>query len=318
MSKKLLSTAEIHKDINLVGEHMYSRWLWRFFALPGSVWLVLLFVVPLYVILCVAFGSINPILNTPVPLWNPFHWSFIAATETIIGFIPGRTYWIVFVRTFWYVACAVSISLLIGYPVSYYVARLAKRTKILLLVLLVMPFWVSYLMRMLAWVGLLEPNGLINQFLVFTHITKHPPNWLGGHAGTVIFGLIYGYLPYMILALVSALDRLDQSVIEASHDLGMNNFQTIYKVILPMSKMGILSGCAIVTLPMFGDYFTTHMMSGATSTSMIGSQIYLYFHGGPQPNVGAFLTIILTILLALIMMYYLRSIAREQSGAGLI
>lgn len=297
---------------------MYSRWLWPLFALPGSCWLVLLFVVPLYVVLCVAFGSLDPVLNIPIPIWDPLHWSFTAAVETLGGFVPGGAFWNVFARTFIYVACATSIALIIGYPVSYYVARLAKRTKVLLLVLLILPFWVSYLMRMLAWVGLLEPGGLVDQILIWTHITKNPPNWLGGHAGTVIFGLAYGYLPYMILALVSALDRLDQSVIDASRDLGMNNFQTFYKVIIPMSKMGILSGCAIITLPMFGDYFTTHMMSGTPSTSMIGSQIYLFFHGGPQPNIGAFLTVILTILLALIMMYYLRSVAREQGGRGMI
>lgn len=294
---------------------MYPRWLWQACAGPGVLWLVLLFLLPFYAVIGVAFGTLDPIFQNPIPIWNPLEWNFNNALGTLSGFLPGNIYWQVLVRTAKYIFFAVCISLLIAYPVAYYISRHAKRTKVLLLVLLVLPFWVSYLMRMLAWVGLLAPNGLINEFLIWTRIDTDPPNWLGGHAGTVIFALVYGYIPYMILPLVAALDRIDPSLIEASRDLGMTARQTFFRVTLPLSKMGILGGCVIITLPMFGDYYTPQIVSGSPRTTMLGNQIYLYFHGGPQPDVGAMLTVVLSLFLSVLMAYYLYSVAKAQREA---
>ncbi len=293
---------------------MYPRWLWQLCALPGVVWLVLLFVVPFYAVVGVAFGDLDPIFQNPIPIWNPLNWNFENAFETLSRFAPGKPYWSVFARTTIYIVFAVSISLLIAYPVAYYISRHARRTKTLLLVLLVLPFWISYLMRMLAWVGLLAPDGFVNQFLIWTHIDSEPPNWLGGHAGTVVFALVYGYIPYMILPLVAALDRIDQNLIEAARDLGLNSYQAFFRVTLPLSRMGILGGCVIITLPMFGDYYTPQIVSGSPSTTMLGNQIYLYFHGGPQPDVGAMMTLVLSIFLGILMAYYLYSVAKAQKA----
>ncbi|MDZ7841852.1 MAG: ABC transporter permease [Gammaproteobacteria bacterium] len=291
---------------------MYPRWLWQLCALPGVVWLLLLFVVPFYAVIGVAFGDLDPIFQNPIPIWNPLDWNFENAFETLSRFTPGQPYWSVFARTTIYIVFAVGISLLIAYPVAYYISRHARRTKTLLLVLLVLPFWISYLMRMLAWVGLLAPDGFVNQFLISTHIDTDPPNWLGGHAGTVVFALVYGYIPYMILPLVAALDRIDQNLIEAARDLGLNSYQAFFRVTFPLSRMGILGGCVIITLPMFGDYYTTQIVSGSPRTTMLGNQIYLYFHGGPQPDVGAMMTLVLSIFLGILMAYYLYSVARAQ------
>lgn len=293
---------------------MYPRWLWQACALPGIVWLLLLFLVPFYAVIGVAFGALDPIFQNPIPIWNPLNWNIGNTLEILAQFVPGERYWDVFVRTAIYVFFAVTISLLIAYPVAYYISRHARRTKALLLVLLVLPFWVSYLMRMLAWVGLLAPDGLINEFLVWARIDSNPPNWLGGHPGTVVFALIYGYIPYMILPLVAALDRIDQSLLEAARDLGMTAAQAFFRVTLPLSKMGILGGCVIITLPMFGDYYTPQIVSGSPRTSMFGNQIYLYFHGGPQPDVGAILTIMLALFLSVLMAYYLYSVAKAQKA----
>lgn len=291
---------------------MYPRWLWQALAAPGIIWLVLLFVVPFYAVIGVAFGDIEPILRRPVPAWNPFEWNYAGAWEILQRFGPGQSYWRVFQRTVVYVGISVVISLLIAYPVAYYIARHAKKTKILLLVLLVLPFWVSYLMRMLAWVGLLAPDGYVNSFLIWSNLNADPPNWLAGNPGSVIFALVYGYIPYMILPLVASLDRIDGRLIEAARDLGMNAFQAFWRVTLPLSKPGILAGCVIIALPMFGDYYTPDIISGAPSTSMIGNQIYLYFHGGPQPNVGAMMTLLLAMFLAVLMIYYMYSVAKAQ------
>ena len=159
---------------------MTRRWFWPSFALPGAAWLVLLFLVPTYAVVAVAFGTVDPIFQNAVPHWNPLDWQF-ATMQSVLGELePGHVFWIVFVRTFAYVAISLAGCLLIGYPVAYYLARHARRTKTLLLVLLIVPFWVSYLMRMLAWIGLLLPDGLVNKTLVDLGILSQPYGWLDG------------------------------------------------------------------------------------------------------------------------------------------
>ena len=153
--------------------------------------------------------------------------------------------------------------LAIGYPVAYYLARYARRTKTLLLVLLIVPFWVSYLMRMLAWVGLLLPDGLVNRTLIDLGIISQPYGWLDGQASSVIFALIYGYIPYLILPLYATLDRIEPHVLEAGRDLGASPIRTFLHVTLPLSRYGILAASVLIALPMFGDYYTNDVISGS-------------------------------------------------------
>jgi spermidine/putrescine transport system permease protein len=231
---------------------------------------------------------------------------------TLKGFVPGNAYWTVLVRTTIYVALALTGSLALGYPVAYYISRHAGRTKGILLALIVLPFWVSYMMRMLAWVNLFSPSGFINKFLIWTHLVTTPPDWLNGNPTSVVLGLIYGYIPYLILPLLAALDRIDRSVLEAARDLGASPAQAFYYVTLPLSKTGILGASVIIALPMFGDYYTPNIVSGSPRTSMLGNQIDIYFHGGPQPGVGAALTLVLSGFLAILMIYYMVTISRAQ------
>ncbi len=291
---------------------MYPKWLWPVFAIPGVVWLILLFLVPFYAVIGVAFGGVDPIFYNPIPSWNPLDWQFDSVRDTLIGFLPGNQYWAVFLRTTVYVALALTGSLLIGYPVAYYISRHARRSKSVLLALLVLPFWVSYMMRMLAWVNLFSPSGYINKFLLWTHLVTVPPDWLNGNPTSVVLGLIYGYIPYLILPLLAALDRIDRSVLEAARDLGASPLEAFRYVTLPLSKPGILGASVIIALPMFGDYYTPNIVSGSPETSMLGNQIDIFFHGGPQPAVGAALTLILSAFLAVLMAYYMVSISRTQ------
>jgi spermidine/putrescine transport system permease protein len=281
------------------------RWFWPSFALPGAAWLVLLFLVPTYAVLAVAFGTVDPIFNNPVPVWNPLHWQFATMRSVLDDLRPGRVFWIVFVRTFVYVGISLAGCLAIGYPVAYYLARHARRTKALLLLLLIIPFWVSYLMRMLAWIGLLLPDGLVNKTLMDVGILSHPYGWLDGQASSVILALIYGYVPYLILPLYASLDRIAPQVLEAGRDLGASPISTFLHVTLPLSRHGILAASVLIALPMFGDYYTNDVISGSPRTSMIGNQINLFFQGGPQRTVGAGLVIVLSLLLAVLMSYYL-------------
>ena len=300
---------------------MYPRWLWPLSAVPGVVWLLILFLLPLYAVVAVAFGSVDPVLLQPIPAWNPADWNTAWITHVLHELAPGGIFWDVALRTCEYVALALAGCILIGYPVAYYVARHASRTKSLLLILLVLPFWISYLMRMLAWINMLSPGGFGLRFLSETGISaalyhlgviSDPTNYLGGQSFTVILALIYGYIPYFILPLYASLDRIERSHLEAARDLGASPFRAFWHVTLPLSKTGLLGGAVLITLPMFGDYFTPNIVSGAPTTSMIGNQIDLYFHGGPQPTIGAALTILLSAFLVILMIYYLRTVHRAS------
>jgi spermidine/putrescine transport system permease protein len=296
---------------------MLRRIFWPSFAFPGALWLVLLFLVPTYAVVAVAFGTTDPIFSNPVPAWNPLDWQFDTMKQVLHDLRPGQPFFVVFMRTFAYVGLSLLGCLLLGYPVAYYLARHARRTKTLLIVLLIVPFWVSYLMRMLAWVGLLLPDGLVNRTLMSLGIISQPYGWLDGQASSVIFALMYGYIPYLILPLFATLDRIPEHVLEAGRDLGASPMRTFLHVTLPLSKNGILAASVLIALPMFGDYYTNDVISGSPKTTMIGNEINLFFQGGPQRTVGACLVIVLSVVLAVLMSYYLWVTVRaSRSEAG--
>jgi ABC-type spermidine/putrescine transport system permease subunit I len=296
----------------------YPRWFWPSFAGPGALWLLVLFAVPFYVVLSVAFGTVDPIFRNPVPVWNPIQW-YPGTFRDVLGQIFGKDAFLgpPFVRTFLYVGVASTLCLLIAYPVAYYVARYAGRRRGILLVLLIAPFWISYMMRMLAWVNLLGNDGLVNRSLTTLHLVGHPVDWLSGRPMTVVLGLVYGYIPYMILPLFAGLDRIDANLLEAARDLGANRARTFARVTLPLSKQAILAGMVIVALPMFGDYFTNDLLSGSPKTSMIGNLIDDSVGTPGQGTNAAVLVLILTVILIIPMLYYVSSTGRatrERSG----
>jgi spermidine/putrescine transport system permease protein len=279
-----------------LGGVWYPRWFWPSFTVPGTVWLLFLFVLPFYVIVCVAFGTVDPIFRSPVPVWNPLRWDSGAVRYVLNQtFLRGGIYQPAFIRTFVYVGTALAFCLVIGYPVAYYLARYGGRWKTLFLVGLIAPFWISYLMRMLAWINLLQDDGLINKVLVDLHLLGAPRHWLEGESLTVILGLAYGYIPYMILPLFAALDRIDRSVLEAARDLGASPGRTFFQV----------------TLPMFGDYYTADLLSGSPRTTMVGN---LVDHAVNSPLVGraAALVLVLMVLLVIPMLYYLYATSRAS------
>jgi putrescine transport system permease protein len=283
---------------------------WRAFAAPGVLWLVLFVVLPAYAIFAMAMGIVDPILLQPVPAWNPLQWNPGFVSQAFSGALPGGQYWSSVAHTLVYVGVSLLLCFLIGYPVAYYVARHAKRTKPLLIALLVIPFWVSYLLRMLAWIGLLSSDGYVNQLLQTIGIT-HPPNWLSGNAYSVILALVYGYIPYFILPVFAGIDRIDRSQIEAARDLGATPWQAFRRVTLPLSRPSILAGSALVVLPMFGDYYTNDLISGSPRTNMLGNEINLFVQGGPEKALGAALVLVLMAILAVGMAYYIVQTARD-------
>jgi putrescine transport system permease protein len=209
-----------------------------------------------------------------------------------------------------------AFSLAIGYPVAYYAARHAGRWRGIVLLLLVLPFWINYLMRMLAWINLLSPGGWGTRFLhdfgieaLFQKLglLSQDGGWLDGQPTSVVIALVYGYIPYLILPLYAALDRIDQRHIEAARDLGASPFAAFRRVTLPLSVPGILAGTVLIALPMFGDYYTNDLISASPRTSMIGNQIDEFARQGSQKTVGAVLTMLLAVVLLVLMFYYLRT-----------
>ena len=143
---------------------MGSRWTWRLVALPGVVWLTVFFLVAFYAVLAVAFGN-QDTLSQPVPHWNPLDWNVGYVIDMLDNFVHGGPFWTVSLRTIEFVAVAVALSLLVGYPVAYFTARHAGRWKGAILLALILPLWINYLMRMLAWINLLAPDGIGSRFL---------------------------------------------------------------------------------------------------------------------------------------------------------
>ena len=289
-----------------------NRWLWMGLAAPGAIWLLVLFVAPFYVMLAVAGGGVNPFFQTVIPIWNPLHWSSANLTtewNNIVG--SGAYLGPPALRTILYTAIASAISLAIAYPVAYFVSRYAGRRKTLFLVLLIAPFWVSYMMRMLAWIDLLQQGGFFNSALSFVGLPGQT-DWLGGKSVTVVFGLVYGYIPYLILVLYAGLDRIDQSLLEASRDLGLSKWRTFWRVTVPLSKPTIVAGTFITALPMLGDYFTNQLMSAAPGTTMIGNAIEGQLDSPGQTGQGAVLALMLLIVLLIPMIYYVVSTARAS------
>ncbi len=290
-----------------------KRWMWPAFALPGVVWLVLLFIIPFYAIFAVAMGQVDPILGRPLPEWNPIYWDATVFAE-VLGDLFGGQLGIIAVRTILYVFTACLLCILIGYPVAYFVSRKAGKWRWVWLLLILAPFWINYLMRMMSWVNLLSPEGQVNNFLANFGIP--PYDWLAGNHFVVIFGLVYGYIPFFILPLFAALDRIDNATLEASRDLGANNPQTFWRVTWPLSRNGVLGGLVIIMLPMFGDYYTPNLLSGSPRTRMLGNTIDQYFNQTQsQGALGAALTIVLMVFVAGLMTYYLISINRATQEA---
>jgi ABC-type spermidine/putrescine transport system permease subunit I len=281
------------------------RLFWVVLAAPGIIWLTLLFIVPFYAMLAIAAGYVNPVFGYPVAAWNPLNWSSVnlsAAWRDLVG--TSAFVGPIAVRTLVYVAAASLLSLLIAYPTAYFVARFAGRRKGLFLVLLIAPFWISYMMRMLAWVGLLQLDGYVNKALMFLHLIGQPVNWLGGLWYTVVLGLVYGYIPYLILVLYAGLDRIDPALIEAGRDLGLGRIRTFLRVTLPMSRQPILTGMLITVLPMLGDYYTNQLLSGTTGNTMLGNVINTQLSTPGLQGEGAVFSLFFLLALMIPMIYY--------------
>ncbi len=192
----------------------------------------------------------------------------------------------------WYSLVSALICLLLGYPVAYYIAHRQATTQKILYMLVMLPMCMSFLLRTLAWVGLLETNGIINRFLNLLGIGSVT---MIGTSGAVILGMVYNYLPYMILPLYAIIVKIDNRLIEAAEDLGCTPVQVFARVVLPLSMPGILSGITMVFVPAVSTFYISQKLGG-TENMLIGDVIERQFKSAGNPNLGAALSLVLMLL----------------------
>jgi spermidine/putrescine transport system permease protein len=267
------------------------------FLIPGGVWLLLLFAVPIGIVIGISFGTTDDLGNA-IYAWHPENYKQ-AFNPT---FLP------VLLRSVVYAVATVSLCLAIGYPVAYYIARFGGRRKNLLILLVVLPFFVNYLVRTYAWIAILGDEGVVNGFLG-TPIKFLNTPW------AVIGGLTYGYLAFMILPVYAALDRMDPALIEAGKDLYGGRWQTFRYVTWPHTFQGVLAGGVLVFLPAVGDFVSAQLLGGPDEF-MIGNLIQDQFYGAENWPFGAALTTVMMLFLGIWMLFYLRSAAKAAREAS--
>jgi len=269
--------------------------------LPPAVSLFLFFVVPLILVFGVSFASRGT--------YGGIQWTVTLANYASI-FDP--LYLQIFWRSLWMAALTTVVCLVFGFPLAYLIARASRKWQAVLLLLIIIPFWTNFLVRTYAWMFILRTEGLLNTVLMSAGIVDQPLNLLYTDAA-VIIGLVYGYLPFMVLPLFAALERLDPSVIEAAWDLYARPARVFTRVILPLAKPGVIAGCLLVFIPSVGAYVTPDLLGGAKSM-MIGNLIqqqYLVVRDWPF---GSALSFVLMAAVLLAVRYYLRTGGSKSFG----
>jgi spermidine/putrescine transport system permease protein len=266
----------------------------RFLIIPAVIWLFILIIVPLLLVVLVSLATRGPYGKTIYAFTLD---NFMRSFDVLYL----RTYW----RTIWIATATTAICALLSYPVAYYLAlRAPQRWRRSLLVLTVIPFWTSFLIRTYAWMLLLRSEGVINSILMGSGLISAPLRLLYSDVA-VLVGQVYGELPFMILPIYVALDRLDVRLLEAARDLGANRFWTFVKVTLPLSRPGLLAGIVLVFIPSLGAFITPDLLGGAKSL-MIGNLIQNQFAQLNQPF-GSALSLMLTAAVMLLLVVALKS-----------
>jgi len=266
----------------------------RLLLAPAAVWLAGLLLAPLLIAVVVSLSTRGPYGRIIYELSfdnyrNAFDSLYLSA------------YW----RTIWIASATTLLCATVSFPVAYYIAlRAPERWRRILLVLTVIPFWTSFLIRTYAWMLLLRSEGVINSALMYSGLTHEPLKLLYSNLA-VLVGQVYGELPFMILPIYVALDRLDLSLLEAAQDLGANRFWTLVKVTLPLARPGLIAGTVLVFIPSLGAFITPDLLGGAKS-AMVGNLIQNQFSLLNQPF-GSALSLVLTAAVLALLWFALRA-----------
>ena len=270
------------------------------FAIPYVVWMALLVVVPIILVVIYAFTADT-------------------GTFTLDNFTGMGIYAVIFTRSFKLALIATAVCLLIGYPVSYMIAKEGPQFQRIASVVIMLPMWVNFLLRTYSWMSILENNGLLNQLFqkigvidlynaIAVRFAADPAAYVPityfkmiGTSGAVVLGMVYNYLPFMILPIYSVIVKLDNSLIEAARDLGASNFEVFRRVILPLSLPGVLSGITMVFVPSVSTFAISKMLGGGTEM-LLGDLIEQQFLGGAyNPYLGSAISLVMMVIVVICM-----------------
>ena len=234
----------------------------------------------------------------PMLLVGYFAFTDKSGSFTLENILSVGQYSNVFLRSIWLGAVATAVSLALGYPLAYIISKVDARRQNIMVMLVMLPMWMNFLLRTYAWMTLLEDNGLINGALAALGL---PRAHMINTSGAVVLGMVYNYIPYMILPLYSVLTKIDRSVIEAAQDLGANSREVFLKVVVPMSMPGVISGVNMVFVPAVSTFIISKMLGGGGNL-LIGDLIDMQFLGSAyNPNLGSAVSLVLMVIILICM-----------------
>jgi spermidine/putrescine transport system permease protein len=262
---------------------------------PMAIWLVAFVIAPTVILLVYSFCQRDE-LGQIVYTFSLDNYRRIFFDEDTGQF--GAIYFSVFLRSVVYAGLTTLICLVVGYPVAWWIGRAPEHRRNLLLMLVMIPFWTSFLIRTYAWITILSTNGLLNGFLIYTRVIEEPFEMLYT-PGAVVLGLVYSYLPFLILPVYGSVEKLDNSLVEAAFDLGAGPLRAFRSVILPLTQPGIIAGILLVFIPAIGMFAITQLMGGGTDPT-IGEVIQNQFLSARDWPFGSALGMTLVILFAVV------------------
>jgi putrescine transport system permease protein len=277
-------------------------------AIP-YLWLIAFFLVPFLIVLkislsqgAIALPPYTPVLNLAAG-WRGIE-NFLAGLSfdnyRLLGSDP--LYLLSYVKSLEIAAFSTLMLLVVGFPIAYGIARTPRRLQAVLVVLVVLPFWTSFLIRIYAWMNILQRDGPLNQLLMALHIVREPPVWLSTDTAVYI-GIVYSYLPFMVLPLYAVLEKLDEALIEAAADLGCPRWKTFWLVVVPLSSPGVVAGVLLCFIPIVGEFVIPALLGGS-HTPMIGQTIWMEFFGNKDwPTASAVAVVLVCVLVTPIVLF---------------
>jgi putrescine transport system permease protein len=281
---------------------------WVVVAVP-YLWLILLFLAPFLIVLkisvsttAIAMPPYTPVLDFSSglgALWEQIkEFSF----DNYVFLTEDALYWKSYLSSLKIALISTILILIVGYPIAYGMARAKREWRPTLLMLVILPFWTSFLIRVYAWMGILKPEGLLNQLLLSLGVIDQPLNIMPSTLAVYI-GIVYSYLPFMILPLYAALEKLDETLLEAAADLGCPPMQAFWKITFPLSLPGVIAGCFLVFIPAVGEFVIPDLLGGS-DTLMIGKTLWAeFFSNRDWPVSSAVAVVLLAILVVPIMLF---------------
>ena len=284
-------------------------------ALP-YVWLFLFFLIPFVIVLKIAFADkvIGQPPYTPLLDWiDETHLGISLSLGNFQFLLDDPLYVSAYFSSLKIAAISTVLSLLVGYPMAYAIARSSQQWRVPLLMLVILPFWTSFLIRVYAWIGILQQQGLLNNLLIWLGIIDQPLEIL--HTDVAVYiGIVYSYLPFMVLPLYSSLEKMDGTLIEAAQDLGCTPITAFWRVTFPLSLPGVVAGCMLVFIPAVGEFVIPDLLGGS-QTLMIGKTLWNEFNANRDwPVSSAVATILLLILVIPIVFFQNAQAKADEQG----